>query len=147
MYHYTESGLRNVWLENGVIKRKTAHGTATAIQDVDGLHKVIGRSLAQKGRLTGTEFRFLRKELDLSQHRLADLIGTTEQTVALWEKRGKIPKTADRMLRAIYLETIDGNVKLKEMIEQTADLDRREGEKMVFHDTERGWVPAQQVAA
>ncbi len=26
MYHYTESGLRNVWLENGVIKRKTAHG-------------------------------------------------------------------------------------------------------------------------
>lgn len=139
MYHYTESGLRNVWLENGVTQRKTAYGVATSIQDVDGLHKVIGRALAHKGHLTGTEFRFLRKELDLSQHRLADLIGTTEQTVALWEKHGKIPKTADRMLRAIYLETIDGNVKLKEMIERTANLDRRDDEKMVFHDTDAGW--------
>lgn len=88
---------------------------------------MIGRSLAQKGHLTGTEFRFLRKELDLSQHRLADLIGTTEQTVALWEKRGKIPKTADRMLRAIYLETIDGNVKLKEMTEHYVR--KRQGDK------------------
>jgi hypothetical protein len=40
MYHYTESGLRNVWLENGVTRRKTAYGVATSIQDVDGLHKV-----------------------------------------------------------------------------------------------------------
>lgn len=70
---------------------------------------------------------------------MADLIGTTEQTVALWEKHGKIPKTADRMLRATYLETIDGNVKLEEMIERTANLDRRDNEKMVFHDTDAGW--------
>jgi putative transcriptional regulator len=140
MYHYTESGLRNVWLENGVTQRQAAYGVATSIQDVDGLHKVIGRALAQKGHLTGAEFRFLRKELDLPQHRLADLICTTEQTVALWERHGKIAKTADRMLRAIYLETIDGNVKLKEMIERTADLDRRDDEKMVFHDTEAGWL-------
>jgi len=140
MYHYTESGLRNVWLENGVTRRKTAYGVATSIQDVDRLHKVIGRALAQQSHLTGTEFRFLRKELDRSQHRLAELIGTTEQTVALWEKHGKIPKTADRMLRAIYIETIDGNVELKEMIEHTANLDRREEEKMVFHDTGHGWL-------
>jgi len=139
MYHYTESGLRNVWLENGVTKRKTAHGMATAVQDVEGLHKVIGRALVQKSHLTGTEFRFLRKELGLSQHRLADLIGTTEQSVALWERHSKIPKTADRMIRAIYLEMIDGNVKLKELIERTADLDRKDGERMVFHDTEAGW--------
>jgi putative transcriptional regulator len=45
------------------------------------------------------------------------------------------------MLRAIYIETIDGNVKLKEMIEHTANLDRREEEKMVFHDTGHGWLP------
>ena len=147
MYHYTESGLRNVWLENGVTQRKTAHGMATAIQDVEGLHRAIGRALTQKAHLTGAEFRFLRKELDLSQRRVADLIGSSEQTVALWERHGKIPKTADRMLRAIYLETIEGNVKLKELIERTADLDRKEDERMTFHDTERGWVPSELQAA
>lgn len=147
MYHYTESGLRNVWLGNGVTQRKTAHGMATAIQDVEGLHRAIGRALAQKAHLTGAEFRFLRKELDLSQRRVADLIGSTEQTVALWERHGKIPKTADRMLRAIYLETIDGNVKLKDLIERTADLDRHEDERMAFHDTESGWVPCDLQAA
>jgi DNA-binding transcriptional regulator YiaG len=141
MYHYTEIGLQNVWLENGYNVRKTSYGDAVSIDDADGLHRAIGRKLAQKSHLTGAEFRFLRKELDLSQHRLADMIGTTEQTVALWEKRGKIPKTADRMFRALYLETIDGNVKLKELIERIADLDRKSEDKMIFQDTECGWLP------
>jgi putative transcriptional regulator len=140
MYNYTEIGLRYTWLENGVTRRTTAYGVATSIQDVDGLHKVIGRALAQKSHLTGTEFRFLRKELDLSQDRLVHLIGTTEQTIALWEKHGKIAKAADRMLRAIYLEAIDRNVKLKEMSEHTGDLGWRDKEKMVFHDTDHGWI-------
>jgi putative transcriptional regulator len=51
------------------------------------------------------------------------------------------------MLRAIYLETIDGNVRLQEMIERTADLDRKEDERMAFHQTERGWVPCELQAA
>jgi len=139
MYHYTETGLQNVWLENGYNVRKTPYGKAVSIDDADGLHKAIGRAVARKSHLTGTEFRFLRKELDLSQHAVADLLGTSEQTVALWERRGKIPKTADRMFRAIYLETVDGNVKLKELVERVADLDRKDDEKMVFHDTDAGW--------
>jgi DNA-binding transcriptional regulator YiaG len=141
MYHYTEIGLQNVWLANGYHVRKTPYGQAVAIEDADGLHRAIGRALARKSYLTGAEFRFLRKELDLSQHRLADLLGTSEQTVALWEKHGKIPKTADRMFRAIYIETIDGNVKLKEMIERAADLDRKAEQKMIFQDTDEGWLP------
>ncbi|PMS36291.1 DNA-binding transcriptional regulator YiaG [Trinickia symbiotica] len=140
MYHYTETGLQNVWLANGYHVRKTAYGKAVSIEDADGLHRAIGRALARKSYLTGAEFRFLRKELDLSQHRAADLLGTSEQTVALWEKRGKIPKTADRMFRAIYLETVDGNVKLQELIERISNLDRHVDEKMIFQDTEEGWL-------
>lgn len=142
MYHYTETGLQNVWLANGYHVRKTPYGKSVSIEDADGLHRAIGKALARKSYLTGAEFRFLRKELDLSQHRVADLLGTSEQTVALWEKRGKIPKTADRMFRAIYLETVDGNVKLKELIECIAGLDRKVDEKMIFEDTEQGWLPA-----
>ena len=141
MYHYTEIGLQNVWLENGYNERKTPYGKAMSIEDADGLHKAIGRAVACKSDLTGAEFRFLRKEMDLSQHGVADLLGTSEQTVALWERRGKIPKTADRMIRAIYLESVDGNVKLKELIGRIADLDRKEDQRMVFHDTDAGWFP------
>jgi putative transcriptional regulator len=139
MYHYRTSGLPNVWLESGVIERNTSHGPAASIQDVDGLNQVIGRTLASKTHITGAEFRYLRKELELSQHALADLIGTTEQTVALWERHGKVPKTASRMLRALYLEKIDGSVRLRELVERDSDLDRRDGEKLVLHHTKAGW--------
>src|SRR5690606_8297361 len=91
MYHYTESGLRNVWLANGYKIRNVGGEDAVAIHDVDQLHQVIGRSLARKPHLTGTEFRFLRKEMGLSQKRLADMLGSSEQTVSLWERRGRIP--------------------------------------------------------
>jgi DNA-binding transcriptional regulator YiaG len=141
MYHYTESGLQNVWLANGYRVRKTAYGQSVAIENADGLHIAIGRSLARKSHLTGAEFRFLRKELDLSQGRAAFLLGSTEQVVSLWERKGKIPRTADRMFRALYLEAVDGNVKLKELIERVADLDRTDGEKLIFEDTEQGWLP------
>jgi DNA-binding transcriptional regulator YiaG len=141
MYHYTEIGLQNVWLANGYNERKTSYGKAMSIENADGLHRAIGRKLACKSHLIAAEFRFLRKEMDLSQHRAASLLGTSEQTVALWERRGKIPKTADRMFRAIYLEMLDGNVKLKELIERMADLDRKDDEKMIFEDTEGEWLP------
>ncbi|MGN6317189.1 helix-turn-helix domain-containing protein [Trinickia sp.] len=141
MYHYTESGLDNVWLENGYIQRGTSYGLVTAVQDVDGLYKVIGRTLAHKGHLTGAEFRFLRKRLGLSQARFAALIGKTEQAVALWERKGNVPETDSRMLCAIYLETMDGNLGLKQYLERIAELDRKESERLVFHDTATGWVP------
>ncbi|MBK7001681.1 MAG: hypothetical protein IPH35_17395 [Rhodoferax sp.] len=71
MYHYTESGLQNVWLANGYKIRKCEDGDAVAIADVYGLNTVIGRHIATKSYLSGKEFRFLRKELDLSQNRFA----------------------------------------------------------------------------
>lgn len=40
-----------------------------------GLHRAIGHTLAHKPHLSGLEFRFLRKELGLSQAALAELLG------------------------------------------------------------------------
>ncbi|NYT81579.1 helix-turn-helix domain-containing protein [Alcaligenaceae bacterium] len=139
MYHYTESGLRNVWLANGYKIRNVGGEEAVAIHDVDELHRVIGRSLARKPRLTGAELRFLRKEMGLSQNRLADLLGSTEQTVSLWERRGRMPVGYDRLVRAFYLEYLDGNVKLQEMVERLIDLDLKEEGKAIFEDTDTGW--------
>lgn len=138
-YHYTESGLQNVHLANGYKTRQTANGMAVAIVDADGLHEAIGRRIAGKGYMTGAEFRFLRKELDLSQTRFANWIGLTEDAVSLWERRGRVPKMACRFMQTMYLEKVDGNVHIAETVERLANMDREEAENMVFEDTETGW--------
>jgi putative transcriptional regulator len=110
-----------------------------SISDVDELHDVIGRSIAAKSSLNASEIRFLRKELGLSQKRLADLLGSTEQTVSLWERRGRMPKGYDRLIRLLYLEKIDGNIKVQEIIDRLIELDFRLSEKLIFSDTRSGW--------
>ncbi|HWI34844.1 MAG TPA: helix-turn-helix domain-containing protein [Burkholderiales bacterium] len=125
MYHYIESGLRNIWLTNGYTVKKTPYGEAVSIQDVEGLHRLIGSIIARRPRLTGPELRFLRKEMGMSQKALADFVGTTEQSVSLWERRGRVPKAEDRLIKLAYLEMIDkyGNVKIKDTINRLNELD------------------------
>jgi DNA-binding transcriptional regulator YiaG len=143
MYHYTESGLRNIWLENGYATVKTKHGKGVSIRDVEGLHRVIGKALAQKPKLTGAELRFLRKEMEMSQGALAMLVGTSEQSVSLWERRGNIPKTADRLVRLIYLEHIGNNPKVMELIDRLNLQDRKQLlEKMTFSEQAGRWREA-----
>lgn len=139
MFHYTECGLKNVWLTNGYDICEIDGEKAVSISDVDALNEVIGRLLAAKSDLNGDEIRFIRKELGLSQKRLADLLGSTEQTVSLWERRGRIPKSFDRLIRLLYLEKIDGNVKVQEIINRLIDLDYQHSEKLILSDTRSGW--------
>ena len=125
MYHYTESGLKNVWLTNGYEIKNTPYGEVVSIQDVEGLHRLIGTIIARRPKLTGPELRFLRKEMGMSQKALAAFVGTSEQNVSLWERRGRVPQSADRIIKLAYLETISkaGNVKIKETIERLNELD------------------------
>jgi putative transcriptional regulator len=112
-YHYTESGLDNVWLENGyTIETHENYGELVSIQNVRGLHEAIGRWLVNRARpLTGAEFRFLRTELDASQRVAAVLLGVNEQSIAKWEKARAKPvanKAAERLLRLAYKDYLDG---------------------------------------
>ena len=142
MYHYTESGLQNVWLVSGFTKRKTPYGTGVSIHDVEGLHRVIGRCLARKSHLTGAELRFLRKEMGMSQSGVASLIGTSEQNVSLWERRGRIPKTSDRLIRLVYLEHIGENPKIRELVERLDAQDQQVGERFEFATLRGQWREA-----
>ena len=142
MYHYTECGLQNVWLRNGYTKHKTPYGAGVAFADLAGLHAAIGRAVAQRPRLTGAELRFLRKEMNLSQAALAHLIGCTEQNASLWERKGKMPKTADRMVRLLYREHVDKNVKVLKLIESVIDLDDAPEQKMVLEQVDGHWPKA-----
>jgi DNA-binding transcriptional regulator YiaG len=143
MYHYTESGLQNVWLKNGYVIHKTPYGGGASIQDVPGLHRAICSVLTKLPKLTGAEFRFLRKELEMSQKALATLLGTSEQNVSLWERRGRVPRTTDRLIKLIYLEKVQKNVKILELIERLNAQDNKEHERLQFEQaSNKEWKEA-----
>ena len=140
MYHYTECGLNNVWLVNGFKDHETPYGKGVAIEDADGLHQVIALGLVNhKPWLSGGEFRFLRKELDLSQAALARVLGNDVQSVARWEKSGRVPKMAERFLRALYREHVEGNARIREIVDRLNEMDQKVQKKMILEETERGW--------
>ena len=138
-YHYTECGLHKVYLANGYEEIETEYGKAVRIHDPRGLHQAIAKSLCQRSHLAGASFRFLRKEMDLSQSGVGKLLGVGDQAVAKWEKTGRVPKTADRMIRLIYLGKLDGNVQVNDVITRISDMDRREYDTMLFEETEAKW--------
>jgi putative transcriptional regulator len=140
MYKYDDAGLRNVWLANGYTVRKTRYGKAVAIENVDGLTRAICRALASKpGRLTGAEFRYLRLHLGLSQKALGKAFGNTEQAIALWEKKGRIPLWADKHLRLLVIAKEDGNEPLGRALERLDIVERLVSSRLVVEETRRGW--------
>jgi putative transcriptional regulator len=149
-YHYTESGLDNVYLENGYTIHKTLYGDGVSIEHTDGLHRAIGRWLVDLPKpLNGAELRFLRLELELTQHRLADLVGSTEQNVRRWEKARTKPinGSADLLLRKLYQECIGGDGTLRAMVDRLADLDQIKAPTVCLRETETGWLVERHPAA
>lgn len=103
MYHYRECGLPNVYLINGYREIETPHGRGVAIEDVENLHMTIAHYLVEeKPSLTGSEVRFTRKLLELTQTQLAELLGVEDQSVRRWEKLEHVPKQADHGIRLVF---------------------------------------------
>jgi putative transcriptional regulator len=143
MHHYRICGLDNVWLANGYEWIDTAYGKALRVFKVEELHRAIGRTLIAKPRLTGREFRWVRVALDLSQGALGEMFGVTDQAVAKWEKGRGAPKLADRAMRALYREHLDGNAHLQEIFARAEKrADEKAAAKIVrlnFKKSTRGW--------
>ena len=102
MYHYTESGLRSVYLTNGYEEVETDYGVAVMITNAEGLHTAIASQLIEQPFLCGREFRFLRVQMDMTQRQVGEYLGVGPQSVAMWEKAGRVPRKADQMIRALY---------------------------------------------
>ena len=145
MMHYTSCGLQNIWLRNGFTVLKTVYGEATSIHDQEGLHKAIGLYLVNnKPKLTGSELRFLRKELDLSQAHLALLLGVSEPSIRGWENnRSKVTAPAEKMLRAMYAAKLNGRENINALLERLSQMNRDiNSSKIELEETASGWRQA-----
>jgi DNA-binding transcriptional regulator YiaG len=124
-FHFTASGLSNVWLLNGFTIEETPHGSGVRIEDVDGLHKALAHAIVTaKSAFTGDELRFLRKYLQLSQAGVARLLGLSDQSIARWEKgQGAIDPSAERLVRMVVRERLGEDPDWIEALEELAELD------------------------
>lgn len=145
LLHYTECGLSNIYLRNGYERHTTDYGEPISIHDLDGLHRVIGLSLVEnKAQLDGEKIKFLRKELDLPQSHLAQILGVSESSVRAWENnRSEISEPAERILRLIYREHMAGDGSVRDIIEHICKLHRDlHEERLEFEESPEGWRSA-----
>lgn len=142
MYRWDDMGLKNIWLANGYRFHETPYGGGVSFEDVEGLTRAVCLALARKpGKLTGVELRYLRQSgLGMSQPSLGKVLGIDAQSVARWEKTGKVPKWANRMVRLVYEAHADGNTAIRRVVERINDVDRLVNRRIVLEQTaKRGW--------
>lgn len=126
-YHYTESGLDSITLENVIVYRCSKCGAIVPeIPAIGELHRVILLAVIQKHKLlSGQEIRFLRKMAGLTSKELAAALGASASTISRWENGSRrISKKSDAALRLIcfagMLQEIIGDRKLLDMVAQSA---------------------------
>jgi putative transcriptional regulator len=116
-------------------------GRGVRIEDADGLHKAIAHGIVT-GRppFTPNELRFLRKYLRQSQDGMARLLGSSEQTIARWEKgQTAIDPAAERLIRMVVLEALDDDVILWDELLKLADMDEAKHAPYRLERTRRKW--------
>jgi len=112
-YHYTESGLDYVWLIGILQYRCEKCGESSVeIPRINRLHLLIGSTIVRKKELlTGSEVRFLRKEIDMKSKDIAAALSIEPETYSRWEN-GKQAVAAyhDKSLRMIYVMNASENL-------------------------------------
>ena len=146
MYHYTDGGLRNVWLANGYEIKKTPYGEGVTFHNLDGLTESICIALTKKaGLLTGAEFRYIRSAgMLLSQPSLGKLMGINGQSVARWEKTSKVPRWADKLVRLLYTAQAEGNEPIAKAVERIKTVERLVKQRIVVKESRGRWKPSLQ---
>ena len=148
LFHYTDGGLKNVWLANGFEILDSPYGKTVVFHDLDGLTQAICDALARKSApLASTEFRYLRLALGLSQVSLAKLMGNTENTIANWERTSKLPAMGDKLIRILYQAHRNGDQSVKDVVASLNFSDRLKNEKLILEVRRGRWRPARELQA
>lgn len=107
-YHYTESGLDNVFIEGLEVSVDDEGEEVYHIPRVNLLHREIAAGIVlHKAAIAPRELRFLRTELGMTQAELARVVHVDTQTVGRWE-RGETPilPAAEVVVRQLAIERL-----------------------------------------
>ena len=147
-YHYTESGLDNVYLVNGFTYVDRPDGREIIIEDIDGLHRAIGEILiTNRKNLSGKEIKFLRQEMLMSQATLASLLRVSERAVIRWERvePGHVPSLAEATIRMLYRDFISeagsASGTMRRMLKKIADMENERLRMSLRKNGKAKWRP------
>lgn len=104
-YHFTGSGLRNVYLVGVEYEVDATTGMQSAvIPCLPTLMEAIGKVLVEKkSPLSADEVRFLRKRLRFASKDFAELVGlSSEQYSRIENGAAKVVPTVERVVRLLY---------------------------------------------
>jgi len=93
-YHYTISGVDNVYLKNIVNVEKDVTSdnpgdTLTSIDNIEGLHTIISLHIIDHlDTLSARELRFLRTEMGLSEEQLSTILNVPNNAINVVEQSG-----------------------------------------------------------
>ncbi|MBI5740977.1 MAG: helix-turn-helix domain-containing protein [Nitrospirae bacterium] len=107
LYHYSESGLENVFLETDIYKCKCGE-IIPDIPNIHGLHELVAKDLVRReSPLNGKELKFLRKQMRLKASELAQLLSVHKVTLSRWENGSeKISMGYDKLIRFLYTQML-----------------------------------------
>jgi DNA-binding transcriptional regulator YiaG len=107
-YHYTECGLDNVVIAGVSFAKDDTGEAVVSIPNINGLHRAIALGIIKrKGAMSGSELRFLRSEMGMTQAELAALIHREPLAVSRWERdEFKKDSNAETIIRLIAAEKL-----------------------------------------
>ena len=122
VYHYTECGLDNVFIEGLEAVNDHADEPTITIPAIGLLHKAIAEGIVNHPfKMTGKELRFLRTEMGLTQDGLARILKVTNITVSRWEREETgIKDTAEMLVRIMAVQELglDNTMNVNEVSEK-----------------------------
>ena len=78
--------------------------------------------------------------MNTTQKNLAAFLGVEEQAVRRWARDKPVANgSADRLLRALYIEYVDKKSDVYRMVQRLAELDQIEPTSGRFFQTDKGW--------
>lgn len=108
-HHYTECGLKNVFINGLEFVVDDEGDEIITIPAVNELHRVIALGIvSHKHGISPDELRFLRTEMGYTQAELATLVHHDKQSVGRWERgEFEIDGSAETIIRRLAIEKLN----------------------------------------
>ncbi|MEP9388956.1 helix-turn-helix domain-containing protein [Mesorhizobium sp. KR9-304] len=108
-HHYTESGLKNVFIDGLPMEVDDDGDEIITIPAVNELHRVIALGIVSHAHgISPDELRFLRTEMGYTQSELGALVHHDKQSVGRWERgEYEIDSSAETIIRRLAIEKLE----------------------------------------